>query len=99
MAMLVIFEIKKISGLFDHLMSSVLQNSHNYLISARYEMINHTEFKLYVSTDAGLNKSISKELQVGSKKEQNTGITACISFGAEFAISRSTLLGANIQSQ
>lgn len=73
---------------------------HNYLISARYEMINHTEFKLYASTDAGLNKSISKELQVGSKKEyQNTGITAGISFGAEFVISRRTLLGANIQSQ
>jgi hypothetical protein len=73
---------------------------HNYLITARYDFINKATLNLYASTDAGLNKSKSRELKGGVKKEfQNTGITTGISFGADMAISQRTLLGANIQSQ
>lgn len=73
---------------------------HNYLLTARYDFLHQSDFKLYAAMDAGLNKTKNRTTQNGiSNERKNAGLTTGIALGADLKISGRLLLGANIQSQ
>lgn len=73
---------------------------HNYLLTARYDFLHQSDFKLYVAMDAGINKVKNSAIQNGiSSERKNAGLTAGITLGTDLKITGRLLLGANIQSQ